>query len=216
MTKKIGLISDVHASPQPLAQALQLFEQHQVDEILCAGDIAGYFDNLAPTIALLQQYECQSVIGNHDADYIEAHPELEQSKEYQYLIGLPYARQLDIENTSVYMVHAFPPDLLHGGIKLLDQHGELIAEHKNHWQKELKEFEDDILIVGHTHQVFAEQIGQAFVINPGSTQFNHSCMILTLPQRKVEIFALQNKQILKSWNFSMLFRGNENYPKKTN
>ena len=66
--------------------------------------------------------------------------------------------------------------------------------------------------MGHTHQVFAEQLGHVFVINPGSTQFNHSCMILTLPEKRVEYFALQGKEILRSWNFSMLFKGDEDYP----
>lgn len=212
MSKKIGLISDIHACPQPLEQALQLFEQQQVDQILCAGDIAGYFDKLSPTITLLQRYNCQCVLGNHDIDFIEAHPELEGSADYEYLINLPYARQFDIENCLLYLVHSHPPDFVHGGIKLLNQDGNIIPEQKTCWQKELKVIEEDILIVGHTHQVFAEQLGHVFVINPGSTQFNHSCMILTLPEKRVEYFALQGKEILRSWNFSMLFKGDEDYP----
>ncbi len=51
----IGLISDVHASPEPVAEALQIFEKAGVEQVLCAGDIAGYMDQLGETIALLRR-----------------------------------------------------------------------------------------------------------------------------------------------------------------
>jgi predicted phosphodiesterase len=40
MTTRIGLVSDVHSSPIPLGQALDIFRKENVDEIICAGDIA--------------------------------------------------------------------------------------------------------------------------------------------------------------------------------
>ncbi len=49
----IGLISDVHASPEPVAEALAIFSRAGVDQVLCAGDIAGYMDQLEQTITLL-------------------------------------------------------------------------------------------------------------------------------------------------------------------
>ena len=61
----------------------------------------------------------------------------------------------------------------------------------------------DVLIVGHTHQVFSEQLGDVLVINPGSTTFNHTCAILTLPEMKVDIFPLSNKEPILCWNWSM-------------
>ena len=40
----IGLLSDVHSTPTPLAEALDLYRAACVDEIFCAGDITGYRD----------------------------------------------------------------------------------------------------------------------------------------------------------------------------
>ncbi len=40
---KIGLISDVHATPDPLREALSIFQKEDVDISLCAGDIAVSF-----------------------------------------------------------------------------------------------------------------------------------------------------------------------------
>ena len=204
MTKKIGLVSDVHSSPGPLGQALEIFGNANVDEIICAGDIAGYYDTLAPTIELLAQSNCRTIIGNHDQSYLAKPPREDESAIRAYLQNLPQTLVLEIEQKRVYVVHANPPSEQHGGIKLLDQQGNTRQDRNDEWTMALAEFEHDVLIVGHTHQVFAEQLGKVFVVNPGSTVFNHSCMILSLPDLSVQTFALGNQEIVKCWNFSML------------
>lgn len=201
MTTRLGLISDVHATHAPLKEALSIFKREQVDKIICAGDIAGYFDELEPAVDALLEHGCSTIIGNHDQAYIESHADEVDSKHYRFLNSLPETLQYEIEGKRIYVVHAHPPCSQHGGIKLLDVDGELIAEQRQYWQQQLQDENFDVLIVGHTHQVFAEQMGDVLVINPGSTQFNHTCMTLTLPEMTVETFALEGKQALKSWNW---------------
>mgnify|MGYP002639783022 CR=1 FL=1 len=213
MATKIGLISDVHASPAALQEALEIFASNNVSDIVCAGDIAGYFDSLSSTIDLLKKSSCISVIGNHDQEYLEKHSDEFASKECTFLLSLPQTHELNIENKSIFIVHAEPPSSQHGGIKLLDQQGSIINSRKQYWIKQLLDFKYDVLIVGHTHQVFAENLGNVLVINPGSSVFNHSCIILTLPDMTVEIFKLENQNIIKCWNFSMLYGSNSPYPK---
>ncbi len=212
MTTKIGLISDVHASPEPLRQALAIFAEQDVTKIICAGDIAGYFDRLTETIDLLKNHDCDVIIGNHDQEILADNVDLKNNDDYQFLQALPKTREYQVEGVKIYVVHAHPPALQHGGIKLLDQNGEIILHQKEYWAKELVDFDYDVLIVGHTHQVFFEHIGNTLVINPGSTQFNHSCQILSLPDLKVQTFALENKEVVKCWNFSYLFRPDNDYP----
>ena len=212
MTTKLGIISDVHASPVPLKQALEIFEREKVSEIICAGDIAGYFDALSPTIDLLNHYHCKTISGNHDLYYLQESQEQRDSNEFQYLDALPKKLELQVENNSIYVIHAHPPLSQHGGIKLLDIDGDIIQQQKEYWTTELETFDHNVLIVGHTHQVFAEFLGKVFVVNPGSSQFNHSCMILSLPDKTVQTFALENKPIVKCWNFSMLFSRGNLYP----
>jgi Icc-related predicted phosphoesterase len=60
-----------------------------------------------------------------------------------------------------------------------------------------------VLIVGHTHQVFAEQLGRTLVINPGSTKFNHTCAILRLPELALEIRPLANQTPVLSWHWRL-------------
>ncbi len=201
MTTKLGLISDPHAKPAPVAEALTIFRQQQVDSIICAGDVAGYFDETDPVIALLTENNCQTVLGNHDESFLEAHAEAKDSSACSFLSALPLKLEYQFEGKRIYVVHAHPPESLHGGIKLLDVDGELIAEQKQYWKQQLQDFAYDVLIVGHTHQVFAEKLGHVLAINPGSTQFNHTCIILSLPEMRVQLFSLEGKQPLKSWNW---------------
>jgi putative phosphoesterase len=209
MATRLGLVSDVHSSPAPLREALEIFRREQVDDIICAGDIAGYYDTLEPTIALLREYNCKSVIGNHDQSFLEKNPADEYPDECAYLQGLPKTLMLDIDGLRVMVVHANPPSEQHGGIKLVDQYDQLIPERIELWRETLAVYSLDVLIVGHTHQVYAERLGDVMVVNPGSTVFNHSCMILSLPDLEVRSFALEGHNIIKSWRFSMLRTGNE-------
>jgi putative phosphoesterase len=219
MTTRIGLISDVHSSPVELAEALQIFAEQQVDDIICAGDIAGYYDTLLPTIRLLVQADCKTIIGNHDQSWLEKntpeHKDVDGSPDSSsassqdsseirsYLMQLPQTLELVVEGKRLFVVHANPPSEQHGGIKLRDRYGNIVAERKADWAQSLADFDHDVLIVGHTHQVYAELLGRVLVINPGSVPFNHSCMVLSLPDLRVETYALGDREITHCWNFSM-------------
>jgi putative phosphoesterase len=220
MTTRIGLISDVHSSPVALAEALRIFVDQQVDDIICAGDIAGYYDSLLPTVRLLVKANCKTIVGNHDQTWLEQNAanyanddasadsgpdnSPDNSEIRSYLQQLPQTLELPIEGKRLFIVHANPPSEQHGGIKLRDRHGNINAERKADWTQSLADFEHDVLIVGHTHQVYAEQLGRVLVINPGSVPFNHSCMVLSLPDLGVETYALGGREITHCWNFSML------------
>jgi putative phosphoesterase len=201
---KIGLLSDVHATPAPLQEALEIFVLEKVDTILCAGDIAGYGPDLEQTVQLLIEYKCLPIVGNHDIWHLNnSAPDSEGDAE-RYLRSLPTTVELCVEEKKLYMVHANPPDSILGGIKLLDEKGVLIKEQKALWTESLQGFSADLLVVGHTHQLFAEWLGDVLVVNPGSTVFNHTCMILHLPEMRVDIVPLSGKEPLLSWNWGMI------------
>lgn len=201
--KKLGLISDPHAYPAPVMEVLTIFKQQQVDAIWCTGDIAGYGEQFEETIRLLQESGCQLILGNHEIDYMNKNSKDIDADIHSYLNNLPRVIQQNIEGRAVYMVHASPPDSLMDGIRLLDQHGHIIEAEKQHWTTRLSDFEPDVLIVGHTHQVFSEMLGSTLVINPGSSQFNHSCAVISFPDLNVQWFALSGLPIKKSWNWGM-------------
>lgn len=203
---KLGLISDPHASAAPVAEALAIFAREQVDAIWCTGDIAGYGNELEATIDLLVSSGCRTIRGNHELWLLEDKDAALSLKMSDYLTSLPVVIEQEIEGKHIYMVHASPPQSDSDGIRLLDQEGELIAEQKHYWTQRLAGFAPDVLIVGHTHQVFAERLGETLVINPGSSRYNHCCAVLQLPSLTVQWFALSGRKITKSWNWGVQYR----------
>ncbi len=201
---KIGLISDIHATVDPLEQALTLFGRMGVDMTICAGDIAGYGEQLDKTVELLLDSECQVISGNHDLWFLESAVPDSQLWIKDYFSTLPATLNFTIEDKQLYVVHASPPCSNGEGIKLLDQHGEIIPARKDLWENKLNRFDHDVLIVGHTHQLFSVTLGNILTINPGSTKFNHSCAILTLPELAVQIIPLSGKEPQKVWNWSQM------------
>ncbi len=203
MSTKIGLISDPHADPGPVAEALAIFQREGVELILCAGDIGGYGEQLDETISLLQQHRVQAIRGNHEewALQRDIFPGSEAARAYYE--SLPATISLTIEGVRLYMVHAEPPDKNTRGLRLFDQHAEVIPEVLAEWHDRLEGFDHEVLVIGHTHQVYDVTLGDTLVINPGSSAYNHSCAILSLPELTVEWFALSGEIIETTWNWGL-------------
>jgi putative phosphoesterase len=208
MTQKIGLISDIHATPGPVKDALSVFREQGVERIFCAGDIAGYGEDLPQTIELLEGSSCRSILGNHDVWYLDRHPKEKDADAVSFFNTLPYVLRLTIENKKLYFVHASPPQSLMKGVHLLGETGLIMPDQKKIWEDYLINFEYDVLIVGHTHQIFVEKLGNTLVINPGSTVFNHSCVILSLPDMICQVVPLSGKNPVTTWNWGV-FRATE-------
>lgn len=207
MATKIGIISDTHSTVAPLQEALKFFSKESVEHIICAGDVVGYGDDKPEeTIELLQEYNCLTVIGNHDHMPDSVTDPVIKNKLQTYFDALPKKIELSVENKNIYVVHAHPPEEQHGGIKIMNPDGDVVQENKLPWLDKINALNKDILIIGHTHQVFAEYFGDTLVINPGSTCFNHTCMVLTLPEMKVETIALSSKKPVMVWNWSFQFQ----------
>lgn len=201
MKVRIGLISDVHATPDPVRQALEIFRGAGVDAILCAGDIAGYGTELAETVTLLQESGCLAILGNHDLWWLDDADSDAAGPVADYLRFLPLVRELLSAGLRLTVVHASPPASLMHGIRLLDEGGALLPAQQAFWSERLRDLACDVLVVGHTHQVFAQRLGPVLVINPGSTLFNHTCAILTLPEPAVEFLPLEGKTPVLAWNW---------------
>lgn len=203
MACRIGLVSDVHAAPAPLREALEKLRDAGAELILCAGDIAGYGPDLAGTVELLDAGDCRSILGNHDLWYLARCSDEVSGSAADFLRQLPEALELNLADVRLVMVHGSPPASLMNGIRMLDEEGRILPGQQEFWRERLRDCPGEVLVVGHTHQVFAEQLGEMLVINPGSTCFNHSCALLTLPDKTVEFIALGGEELLPAWNWGM-------------
>lgn len=159
---RIGIVSDIHGNAAGLAAAIE--RMGDVDELWCAGDIVNqsWFSN--ETVALLRDRGARCVLGNHDTMLLSAQgararqaahvrPEL-----VGFLAALPPVVDLQTDGGRVLMTHAtpFPP------------YSEYVWPHSAELQR-MAAVEADYLILGHTHQAMAVQVGPVLVVNPGST-----------------------------------------------
>jgi predicted phosphodiesterase len=62
---KVAIVSDIHSNIEAFHEVLRDIETHQVDEILCLGDIIGYGPNPRECIDLAMRCD-MCLLGNHD------------------------------------------------------------------------------------------------------------------------------------------------------
>ena len=176
---RYAIISDIHSNLEALTKALEVIEQHSVDEIICLGDIVGYGANPNECIELIQQ-RCRYVIkGNHDEAILtpiltqrfteDARAAIQWTLQYITENNIAYLRSLAFSTTvnDLLFVHASPCNPEHWSYILEEE----TAKHM------FECFSESLCFIGHTHApaIFspdgqADSIvhGKRFLINVGS------------------------------------------------
>ncbi len=169
---KIGLIADVHANLVALETVLE--DAPPVDEWLHAGDVVGYGPWPRQTIDLFQDRGIVSIQGNHDRAVVEDINGADISEDgfigvprilaewtaehvgeddVAYLEGLPV--ELDCYDGRIHMAHGAPGEP-NARIYAEDADASLLGE-------------EDVLVLGHTHDQFLHEFDDGAVVNPGGT-----------------------------------------------
>jgi putative phosphoesterase len=183
---KIGIISDIHGDYAALTLALSRLEEiHQVDQILCAGDLVGRGPDPDRVVQLIRERGIPTVRGNHD-EWIYGL----SGDNTLYLKQLPLDWEGDFDGAHVYMCHGKPGNNIWG----------LYRDHISDTllNMMLESLDADVLITGHTHVPMFIRVKNGCVINPGSLYtFNgttrvtsHTYGVLYLPDAVFELFDL--------------------------
>ncbi len=168
---EIGIIADIHANVVALDSVLQKLES--CDEILCAGDVVGYYPYFNEVIEILREERIYSVIGNHDYAVLTGdHSNLDtygkisvnftrkrlEEKNKEWLDSLPYQLQTDYFN----IYHGTPADSIDAIFVYIFPTFPLIDK--------ILEEEGKNVIVGHTHIQFERKHAKQNLklVNPGS------------------------------------------------
>lgn len=176
---RIAVISDIHSNIYALEVILQdIQKRRNIDEIICLGDIVGYYPFPNECIELIRE-ECSiSMLGNHDAGVIGDEPSFYfnptaytmiqwtqdniHAENKKWLTTLPRRKTIERDDCSIYLVHGSP-------FKTFD-YMDTYSDKK--WKTMLEEaFEitkTNVLMVGHTHVPFKAKIKKHNFLNPGS------------------------------------------------
>jgi putative phosphoesterase len=188
---KIGIIADVHGDYSALKTALERLDTiHQVDHILCAGDLVGRGPEQEQVVELVRQRGIPTVKGNHD----EWAYGVSSSEIADYLEDLPINWQGRFDGYSVFMCHGKPGNNIWG----------LYRDHVSDTllNMMLGSLDADVLIVGHTHVPMYIRVANGVVINPGSLYtFNsmrttsHTYGVLHVPSLDFDLYDLTAEAI---------------------
>lgn len=172
---EIGILSDVHANATALEKVLFRLKQRNVSEILCAGDLVGYYAQPNRAIRLLEISDAECILGNHDSAVIDSIPSefniyakraADWTKRnlstasYEFLSSLPTKRRFTVSNRDICMVHGSPRNPLQEYVFPDEIDKDFLQYHFDN--------SPDIVVLGHTHQPFIKKVNDTLVINPGS------------------------------------------------
>lgn len=176
---RIAVISDIHSNIYALEAVLKDIQKRKViDEIICLGDVVGYYPYPNECVELIREHCSITMLGNHDAGVIGDEPafyfnstaykmvvwtqENLNKTNLQWLTTLPRKRTVERKKKSIYLVHGSP-------FKTFDY---MDAFSDKQWKFLLKrafdETKTDILMVGHTHIPIKMKVGSKYFLNPGS------------------------------------------------
>ena len=181
----IGLISDIHGDNDALQTAFdRLDHYHEVDYILCAGDLVGRGPDPDRVVTIIRERGIPTVRGNHDEWMFDLSPE-----NTAYLKALPVDWRGEFDGVSIFMCHGKPGNNLWG----------LYRDHisRTLLNMMLTSLNADVLISGHTHAPLYERVERGCVINPGSLYVmngmrpsSHTYGILHVPNLTFDLYDL--------------------------
>lgn len=171
----LGVVSDPHGNVYGLRATLEALAQAGVEQIVCAGDVVGYYPFVNETIQLLRDYRVSCIAGNHDLyfrreiaisenrwrSYHLDHVEHVISTENEsWLRSLPQQLQVTIGDKEILVCHGSPrspEEYMYGESLNTEALAGLTAQ---------------IVIFGHTHIPMVSHVdtttGPLLLLNPGS------------------------------------------------
>ncbi len=181
---RIALISDIHGNTVALRTVLDDIMDHDVDAVVCLGDIAATGPDPAGAIELVADLDCRVVTGNTDLDML-AVPEWwhdpttvgapasalpiaeigvwcasQLSTEHQeFLRGLPLTTEVDLGDGALLAFHG-SPRLVNDNIIATTPVADVAEMLQGTTQR--------LLAGGHTHVPMVRRQGSQTIINPGS------------------------------------------------
>ncbi|WP_099191868.1 metallophosphoesterase family protein [Tepidibacter mesophilus] len=177
---KIAVIADVHSNIYALEKVVNDIKAKNLDLTICVGDLVGYATFPNEVINLIRRENILTVMGNYDdavgnirficgCDYPDPKDAENATKSLMYsientneenkefLANLPKEMTLTFEGKTIKFVHGSPRKL-----------NEYLKEDSKEAEEVMEEFNEDILVCGHTHKPYYKMYGDKMLVNSGS------------------------------------------------
>lgn len=163
--RRAAFISDIHGNFAALTAVLAEIDAMGIEQIFCAGDVAGYYSEVNECCDSLRARGIPTVLGNHDW-YLGGDGHCQRSKSANDC--LDYQRKVVTDENRAWLRSlpvAIEDELfriVHGGWEdPIDEYLEPSAEY-------FDQLEGANFVSGHTHVQLSGKFGQRSYCNPGS------------------------------------------------
>lgn len=161
----IGLISDIHGNYEALKVVLDRLDSMGVEDIVCMGDVVGYYSQVNECCDALRERNIKSVMGNHDW-YMANNERCPRSQSVNDC--LEYQMKV-ITEENLSFVKSFPDSLEYKGLSIV--HGgwkDHIDEYLEPDREYFSEMPSGFYVSGHTHVQQVLLLENGAYCNPGS------------------------------------------------
>lgn len=200
---RFAVIGDIHSNSYALKSVLEDIKLKNVDFIISTGDLVGYFMYPNEVIELLKKNKVLVVQGNHDkaiaqgdkivdiSVFSESEIQKNASEIYtnyvltdenrDFLNDLPQSIKLKKGKFGILIVHGSPRKI-----------DEYLYEDETILKEISENFEENVIISGHTHIPYVKDIGEKCFINSGSVgkpkhgNPNSTYVILSIAEENLE------------------------------
>ncbi len=167
---EIGVISDTHDNVDAVKDAVSVFNDRGIDQVIHCGDFIA-----PPVIPFFEGFELHGVLGNNDGERDGLKSQFSSLGNGSQLHG--EIAELEIDNSSIAVIHGEDMDKLN----------ELIDSGRY-----------DYVFYGHYHVGEEREEGDTTVINPGAhfptvPEDNRTIVILDLEENKGEFINIADK-----------------------
>lgn len=179
---KIGIISDIHGNLPGLEACYEALTEEGVDQIVCLGDLVQFGPFPSEVIDFMQHNEIDTVQGNCDravakgrdstgdsfenihweqlsSEFLQWTEDQITPDQKKYLKKLPAELRYMVGSRRILCVHGIPGNIC-GSIGRNDS--------KEVYDFMLERNACDILLLGHTHEMYLQPRNTRMIINPGS------------------------------------------------
>ena len=209
---KIGIISDIHSNITGLRMALDRLTKHDVQQILCAGDLVDVGPNGDEVVALIRAHNIPCARGNHDQD-----ARAEQAALRKRNFALEHRAQIFLSDDTLDYVSALPRrlDLQFDEQRICLAHGAPWGNRDYIWpecdaelfERVVAEANANIIVLGHTHIPMCLYFKECLIINAGSLDENRrdgsqTYAVLESTTRSVVIYDLNTGKPIRTCGVS--------------
>ena len=176
---KIAFVSDIHGNYDAMKEVFKQIKKLDIEKIYCLGDIVNYYYEPDKCIDLLVKNKVKCIKGNHEKIFLRILKNQKLKDFYAKKYGNSiYINFKKLKKKHIDFIKSLPNkiNLKIGNKKTIITHGApwkidfyFYKNTEKKWINEIKKYDKDIFILGHTHHPMKLRLkNNITILNPGS------------------------------------------------